>query len=78
MLFDLLQTVKAFGGLDILVSNAAVNPTYGPVLEAEGSTWDKVRGVGEGCGGVGGVGWEEGRGVGERRRGGRRGRRGVG
>lgn len=26
------------------MSNAAVNPTYGPVLEADSSVWDKVRG----------------------------------
>lgn len=31
---DLLsQTVSVFGGLDILVSNAAVNPVFGPTLE---------------------------------------------
>ena len=40
----MLQTVKTFGRLDILVSNAAVNPTYGPVLDADSSVWDKVRG----------------------------------
>ena len=27
------QTVEKFGGLDILVSNAAVNPTVGGVLD---------------------------------------------
>jgi len=29
----LSQTVSVFGGLDILVSNAAVNPVFGPTLE---------------------------------------------
>jgi NAD(P)-dependent dehydrogenase (short-subunit alcohol dehydrogenase family) len=29
------ETVKAFGRLDILVNNAAVNPQYGPMMEAE-------------------------------------------
>ncbi|MDQ6649665.1 MAG: SDR family oxidoreductase [Actinomycetota bacterium] len=28
------QTVKRFGSLDLLVNNAAVNPHYGPVMEA--------------------------------------------
>ena len=27
------QTVEEFGGVDILVSNAAVNPVFGPILE---------------------------------------------
>ncbi|CAB3246508.1 unnamed protein product [Arctia plantaginis] len=31
-----------FGGLDILVSNAAVNPGVSPVLETEESVWDKI------------------------------------
>jgi len=29
----LLQAVQKFGGIDILVSNAAVNPTVGGVLD---------------------------------------------
>jgi len=35
-------TVKTFGGLDVLVNNAAANPHFGPVLTAEESHWDKV------------------------------------
>ncbi|GLG97222.1 Uncharacterized protein GBIM_04020 [Gryllus bimaculatus] len=31
-----------YGGIDILVSNAAVNPTVGHVLECEESSWDKI------------------------------------
>ena len=31
--FLISQTVSTFGKLDILVSNAAVNPVYGPILE---------------------------------------------
>ena len=27
------QTISKFGKLDILISNAAVNPTFGPTLE---------------------------------------------
>ncbi|XP_035735897.1 dehydrogenase/reductase SDR family member 4-like [Vespa mandarinia] len=39
-LFD--ETISVFGGLDILVSNAAVNPQVGPVLESEEEVWDKI------------------------------------
>lgn len=31
-----------FGGLDILVNNAATNPHFGPFLTAEDSHWDKI------------------------------------
>ncbi|XP_058679203.1 dehydrogenase/reductase SDR family member 4-like isoform X2 [Ammospiza caudacuta] len=37
-----LQALDTFGAIDILVSNAAVNPHFGPALEADESTWDKV------------------------------------
>jgi len=33
---------KAFGGIDILVNNAATNPHFGPVLEADEALWDKI------------------------------------
>jgi len=36
------QTVDRFGGLDILVSNAAVNPYFGPMLDCPEDTWDKI------------------------------------
>jgi NAD(P)-dependent dehydrogenase (short-subunit alcohol dehydrogenase family) len=36
------QTVDRFGGIDILVNNAATNPHFGPILEAEESHWDKT------------------------------------
>jgi len=39
-LFDLV--VEKYGGLDILVSNAAVNPTYGSILETKEEAWDKI------------------------------------
>lgn len=32
----------AFGGVDILVNNAATNPHFGPLLEAEEGHWDKT------------------------------------
>jgi len=31
-----------FGGIDILVNNAATNPHFGPFLTAEDSHWDKI------------------------------------
>lgn len=36
------QAVEAFGRIDILVNNAATNPHFGPVLEAEDSLWQKT------------------------------------
>ncbi|KAG8291929.1 hypothetical protein J6590_049841 [Homalodisca vitripennis] len=39
----LLDTaVEHYGGIDILVSNAAVNPTVGPVLDCAEEAWDKI------------------------------------
>uniref|UniRef100_A0A2A4JK89 Short-chain dehydrogenase n=1 Tax=Heliothis virescens TaxID=7102 RepID=A0A2A4JK89_HELVI len=39
-LFDV--TKSKFGGLDILVSNAAVNPAVSPILETDEAVWDKI------------------------------------
>lgn len=36
------ETVNKFGGLDILVSNAATNPVAGPVLDCSETVWDKI------------------------------------
>lgn len=36
------KTVEKFGGIDILVSNAAVNPTMGGVLDCPEDAWDKI------------------------------------
>jgi NAD(P)-dependent dehydrogenase (short-subunit alcohol dehydrogenase family) len=36
------QAVEHYGGVDILVNNAATNPHFGPVLEAEDSMWQKT------------------------------------
>lgn len=38
----LVQVVQAFGGVDILVNNAATNPHFGAFLTAEESHWDKI------------------------------------
>lgn len=36
------EAVKQFGGIDILVSNAAVNPEVGQVLDCSEAAWDKI------------------------------------
>lgn len=33
---------EAYGGVDVLVNNAATNPHFGPLLEAGESQWDKT------------------------------------
>ncbi|KAJ3663960.1 hypothetical protein Zmor_008173 [Zophobas morio] len=38
----LFDAAKQLGGLDILVSNAAVNPSVASVLDCEESHWDKI------------------------------------
>jgi NAD(P)-dependent dehydrogenase (short-subunit alcohol dehydrogenase family) len=35
-------TVDTFGTVDILVNNAATNPHFGPILDAEDSMWQKT------------------------------------
>ncbi len=35
-------TLAAFGGVDILINNAAVNPIYGPIVQADGPAFDKI------------------------------------
>ncbi|MDB5510624.1 MAG: short-chain dehydrogenase [Enterovirga sp.] len=37
-------TVERFGRIDILVCNAAVNPTYGPMAELSDDAFDKIMG----------------------------------
>lgn len=36
------RAINAFGGVDILVNNAATNPHFGPIMTAEMSHWDKI------------------------------------
>lgn len=36
------RTAESFGGVDILVNNAATNPHFGPIMTAEESHWDKI------------------------------------
>ena len=37
-----LATIERFGGLDVLVNNAATNPYYGPTLEVDEGRYDKT------------------------------------
>ncbi len=39
------QTLAAFGGIDILVNNAATNPVYGPVEQTDTGAFDKIMDV---------------------------------
>jgi dehydrogenase/reductase SDR family member 4 len=39
------QTVAHYGGIDILVNNAATNPVYGPVKDCEEWAFDKIMNV---------------------------------
>ena len=38
-------TLDVYGTVDILVNNAATNPIFGPVTEAETAAWDKIMDV---------------------------------
>ncbi len=38
----LAQTLEEFGGVDILVNNAAVNPVFGPLLATDSGAFDKI------------------------------------
>jgi NAD(P)-dependent dehydrogenase (short-subunit alcohol dehydrogenase family) len=36
------QTISAFGRIDILVNNAAINPVFGPIEEVDPAIFDKI------------------------------------
>jgi NAD(P)-dependent dehydrogenase (short-subunit alcohol dehydrogenase family) len=36
------SAISTYGGIDIVVNNAATNPHFGPILTAEESHWDKI------------------------------------
>lgn len=36
------ETISKYGGIDILVSNAATNPVFGPIFDIDESQWDKI------------------------------------
>ncbi|MCR9252268.1 MAG: glucose 1-dehydrogenase [bacterium] len=39
------ETVKKFGGIDVVVNNAATNPIFGNIQDADGGAFDKIMGV---------------------------------
>ncbi len=39
------QTVAYYGGVDILINNAATNPTFGPLMQASGEVFDRVMNI---------------------------------
>jgi dehydrogenase/reductase SDR family protein 4 len=39
------ETISAYGRIDILVNNAATNPTFGPVIETNEAAFDKIMNV---------------------------------
>jgi NAD(P)-dependent dehydrogenase (short-subunit alcohol dehydrogenase family) len=36
------KTVEAYGGLDIIINNAAVNPIFGPIQDTDERAFDKI------------------------------------
>jgi dehydrogenase/reductase SDR family protein 4 len=36
------EAVKVFGGVDIVIANAATNPVFGPVLDVDAGVFDKI------------------------------------
>jgi NAD(P)-dependent dehydrogenase (short-subunit alcohol dehydrogenase family) len=36
------ETIRLHGGIDVLVNNAATNPIYGPLLDADTAAFDKI------------------------------------
>jgi NAD(P)-dependent dehydrogenase (short-subunit alcohol dehydrogenase family) len=36
------QAVATYGGIDILINNAAINPVFGPLSEMDGAVFDKI------------------------------------
>lgn len=39
------EVIEKYGGIDILVNNAATNPVYGGLLDAEGWAFDKIMNI---------------------------------
>ena len=39
------KTTEVFGGVDILVNNAATNPVFGPALDCDAAAFDKIMAV---------------------------------
>lgn len=44
------ETIREFGGIDILVNNAVTNPVIAPLIEIEERTWDHIMNINlKGC-----------------------------
>ena len=39
------KTITKYGGVDILINNAAVNPVFGPLMDTSGDVFDKIMSV---------------------------------
>lgn len=39
------RTIAHYGGVDVVVNNAATNPVFGPILEADDAAFDKIMAV---------------------------------
>ena len=39
------QTIAHWGGVDVVVNNAAINPVFGPILDADDAAFDKIMAV---------------------------------
>lgn len=39
------QTIATYGGIDILINNAAINPVFGPITQANEEVFDKIMNV---------------------------------
>jgi len=39
------KTIEAFGRIDVLINNAAINPVYGPIEDVDPSIFDKIMDV---------------------------------
>ncbi len=39
------RVTAGFGGIDVIVNNAAANPVYGPIEETDGDAYDKIMDV---------------------------------
>jgi len=39
------KTLDAYGGVDILINNAATNPVFGPVVDCDAAAFDKIMAV---------------------------------
>lgn len=36
------KTIEIYGGIDIIINNAAINPVFGPILQTDAEVFDKI------------------------------------